>query len=44
MKDSSNQIYLKSTPTLDYDHPAVKAFITKHTNPSDTKQQKAIHL
>ncbi len=44
MKDFANPIYLQATPTLDYNHPAVKTFIAKNTKPTDTKQQQAIQL
>ena len=38
------QKYLMPTPTLDYDHPLVQAFIEKHMRGADTPRQQAIRL
>jgi transglutaminase-like putative cysteine protease len=38
------QKYLTSTPTMDYDHPAIQAFIEKHVRGTAAPVQQAIRL
>ena len=36
--------YLKNTYFFDHEHPDIKLFVNKNTNPTDSPKEKAIQL